>query len=119
MVAADLSASRADKVVAPLLDQGFDALALKVDVGVEKSVASAFSEVAERFEGADVLINNAAPTRLVAEDAPIVDIVPSTLDAIVQGILRGSFLCARQAIPLIRVRAEINCQCRIDPRACW
>ena len=104
VVVADLDGARADVRASSIAELGFESLAVQVDVGDEDSVAAAFDAVAQRFGAVDVLVNNAAPTSLVADDAPVAELSLDTWDAMIRGILRGSLLCAQHAIPMLRER---------------
>jgi len=79
-------------------------LALEVDIASDESVSAAFAAVEERFGGTDILVNNAAPSRIVAGDAPVVDIDLATWDAVQTVMVRGAMLCARHALPSMIAR---------------
>jgi NAD(P)-dependent dehydrogenase (short-subunit alcohol dehydrogenase family) len=104
VVVADIDGGRADTRAASIADAGGECMAVQVDIGDEASVDAAFDAIAERFGGVDVLVNNAAPTALVAHDAPLAEIDLDTWDAMLRGILRGTMLCSRRAIPMLSSR---------------
>ena len=104
VVVADLDGARAERVADAMANDGCTAFAIPVDVGDEESVAAAFAAITSRFGGLDVLVNNAAPTRLVASDAPLATVDLETWDAMLRGVLRGSLLCSQHAVPLMEER---------------
>jgi NAD(P)-dependent dehydrogenase (short-subunit alcohol dehydrogenase family) len=104
VIVADLDGPRAKREAQAILDCGLEAFAVQVDVAVEESVAAALDAGTTHFGALDVLVNNAAPTNLVAEDAPVAALDLATWDRMMRGILRGSLVCAQQAIPLLLSR---------------
>ncbi len=79
---------------------GEGALAVPADVSDEKQVKALFAAVADDFGGLDVLVNNAG----VGSWGPIDAVTPDEWDR-VQGInLRGAYLCARAAWPVLKGR---------------
>jgi NAD(P)-dependent dehydrogenase (short-subunit alcohol dehydrogenase family) len=71
-------------------------LDVEVDVADEDSVTSAFERIGAQTGRIDVLVNNAGLQRVGATAA----MASETWDLVVDTHLRGSFLCARAAIPL-------------------
>jgi NAD(P)-dependent dehydrogenase (short-subunit alcohol dehydrogenase family) len=71
-------------------------LDVEVDVADEESVSSAFARIGAQTGRIDVLVNNAGLQRVGATAA----MATETWDLVVDTHLRGSFLCARAAIPL-------------------
>lgn len=96
---ADIDAEQARAQAAALVSGGYEALAVEVDIASEESVGAAFAAVHEHFGGTDILVNNAAPSRVVAADAPVLDIDLATWDAVHTVLVRGALLCARHALP--------------------
>jgi NAD(P)-dependent dehydrogenase (short-subunit alcohol dehydrogenase family) len=99
VVVADIDAERAGEQAAALARDGLEALAVEVDIASDASVAAAFDAVREHFGGADILVNNAAPAKVIAADAPVLDIDLATWDAVQAVMIRGAVLCARHALP--------------------
>ncbi|ADP80834.1 SDR family NAD(P)-dependent oxidoreductase [Pseudofrankia inefficax] len=101
---ADLDVDRAREHAGRLAAAGFDSLAVRVDVASEESVGQAVDQVVDRFGGLDVLVNNAAPSRLIATDAQVLDVPLATWDALQDVIVRGALLCARRCLPHLVAR---------------
>lgn len=99
VVVADVDAERAADHAATMTNRGLDAMAVELDVATEISVDSAFSEAEHRYGGIDVLVNNAAPSRLIAQDSAARDLDLDIWDAIFDVIVRGALLCIRRALP--------------------
>jgi NAD(P)-dependent dehydrogenase (short-subunit alcohol dehydrogenase family) len=101
VVVADLDGRRAADQAGALARSGLESLAVEVDVASDASVAAAFAASTERFGGVDVLVNNAAPTKLVAKDAPVLDVDLATWDGVQDVVVRGALVCCRHALPLL------------------
>lgn len=104
VVVADIDAERAGSHAAALVSGGGSALAVEVDIASDESVAAAFETVKEHFGGTDILVNNAAPSRIIAADAPVLDLDLATWDAVQAVMVRGALLCARHALPQMIAR---------------
>lgn len=104
VVVADIDAERAGEHAAALVSSGLEALAVEVDIASDESVSAAFDTVKEHFGGVDILVNNAAPSRVIAADAPVLDIDLATWDAVQTVMVRGALLCARHALPQMIAR---------------
>jgi NAD(P)-dependent dehydrogenase (short-subunit alcohol dehydrogenase family) len=101
VVVADLDGGRAADHADALARGGLESLAVEVDVASDVSVAAAFAAITAHFGGVDILVNNAAPMRLVARDAPILEVDLATWDAVQNVVVRGALLCCRHALPLL------------------
>jgi 3-oxoacyl-[acyl-carrier protein] reductase len=82
-------------------DIGAAALAVTVDVADEASVLSMVDEVARACGGIDVLVNNAAVFSTLAMRS-FEEIGVPEWDLVMAVNVRGPFLCARAAAPLMR-----------------
>jgi NAD(P)-dependent dehydrogenase (short-subunit alcohol dehydrogenase family) len=91
---------RADEVVSRIQAEGGRAVAIGADITDAGEVARMMDEVAE-FAGErrlDVLFNNAG----IFPRAPVEQISVEEWDRVMAVNLRGSFLCVREALPLLR-----------------
>ena len=75
------------------------ALTVTTDVAVAESVAALFDSVANDFGRLDVLFNNAG---MGAPPVPFEDLTLAQWQAVVDVNLTGSFLCAQEAIRLMK-----------------
>ena len=71
------------------------------DVAQEEAVAALFLQIAQRFGGVDVLVNNAGITGPVAR-AEALDL--AEWDATMASNVRGTILCIKYAVPQMRQR---------------
>ena len=71
---ADVDAQRAADHAASIVTAGFEEVPVEMDVSSEESVDSALGAPADHFGGVDILVNNAAPSRLIAQDSTVRDI---------------------------------------------
>ena len=94
-----VSGRSADSLAAAAGAMGAHAIA--ADVALEASVAELFSEIERRFGGLDILVNNAGITGPVsrAEDLDL-----AQWDDTMGSNVRGTILCIKYAVPLMRRR---------------
>ncbi|MBV1704624.1 MAG: SDR family oxidoreductase, partial [Hyphomicrobiales bacterium] len=83
---------------------GGKALPLEVDVRDEASVGAAIEATVSRFGGLDILVNNASAINL----SPTTAIDMKRFDLMHQVNARGSFLCAKLAIPHLAKSANAH-----------
>lgn len=88
------SDAEADEVAAAVHAAGAEAVVIRADVGDESAVTAMFDDIAARCGGVDVVVNNAAVTR----DGLVMMMRAEAWDEVVRVDLRGTFLCARQAL---------------------
>ena len=98
VVVADIDRLRATDHAAAISATGRDAIGVEMDVASEESVAAAFSVAVERFGGVDVLVNNAAPSRLTAHDRAALEVDLEIWDALFDVIVKGALICSRHAL---------------------
>ena len=105
VVIAELDAAAGERVAAECAAAGADALAVPTDVADDGSVERMAARAAERFGGADVLVNNAAifATVAIARDR-LETLGTDEWDRVMAVNLRGPFLCARAFVPQMRAR---------------
>jgi NAD(P)-dependent dehydrogenase (short-subunit alcohol dehydrogenase family) len=77
-------------------------LAVKCDVSNGREVAAAFAEVKNRCGGVDVLVNNAG----IQHYGTVVDTPEDEWDRVMGINLKGAYLCAQQAIPMMQARGR-------------
>ena len=78
--------------------RGVEALTLRADVSSEPEVIQMIGVCRERFGRLDILVNNAA----VNSDHPVEEMKVDEWDRVMAVNLRGTFLCSKHAIPLMR-----------------
>jgi 3-oxoacyl-[acyl-carrier protein] reductase len=92
-------------VVQKIVQAGGNGIAIQADVSKTEEVRLLFKEVAERFEGLDLLINNAGATHI--RPMPIADATDETYDETFAVNTKGAFLCLREAAKRIRSGGRI------------
>jgi len=97
--------AEANDVVQKIVQAGGKAIAIQADVSKTEDVGLLFKEVAERFEGLDMLINNAGATHI--RPMPIADATDETYDWTFAVNTKGTFLCLREAAKLMRSGGRI------------
>jgi NAD(P)-dependent dehydrogenase (short-subunit alcohol dehydrogenase family) len=73
-----------------------------VDVRDENSVEKAVAEAVSRFGGIDIVVNNAGILRA----APVVDIEPADLEAMLRVNLFGALYVMQEAVPRMRAQGD-------------
>jgi len=97
VVVSDIDLARAQVQAEAIRSDGGQAIALHTDVADEKSVRTAFAEAVAQWGAVDILVNNAGFTR----DMRIQKMSVDDWDAVVDVILKGAFLCTREATALM------------------
>ena len=95
----------ANDVVEKIVQAGGKGIAIQADVSKTEDVRLLFKEVAERFEGLDMLINNAGATHI--RPMPIVDATDEIYDWTFAVNTKGTFLCLREAAKCMRSGGRI------------
>ena len=95
----------ANDVVEKIVQAGGQSIAIQADVSKTEDVRLLFKEVAERFEGLDMLINNAGATHI--RPMPIADATDEIYDWTFAVNTKGTFLCLREAAKLMRSGGRI------------
>ena len=83
-----------DAAAAEMQQAGATAVGIASHAGKPESIDALFAEVAERFGGVDVLVNNAATN---PHFGPVMTSTPSQWDKMFEVNVRGYFLCAQAA----------------------
>jgi 3-oxoacyl-[acyl-carrier protein] reductase len=109
---ADIDEARMQKTLGELGEIGADAQAVRTDVGDEDSVRALMAQVADRFGGIDVLVNDAAIVPHFAWGnnprwPKVQDMDLSFFWDTVLGVaLKGTFLASKHAVPYLEKAAE-------------
>ncbi|CAB3735639.1 SDR family NAD(P)-dependent oxidoreductase [Paraburkholderia rhynchosiae] len=98
VVIADLNLEAAEITAQAIAAQCGSAIAVHADVSDEASVTQLFERISTRFNGVDILVNNAADR----SKAEFFDMSVAQWDRMQNVTLRGSFLCSREAIRRMR-----------------
>lgn len=88
----------AEKVVAEVQALGREAFAVQADVSNAQSVKAMFDQIRQRWNQLNILVNNAGICRWAGFEAMTEQEWDETLDT----NLKGQFLCAREALPLMK-----------------
>lgn len=96
VVVGDVLAEDAERTVAEITDEGGSAVFVAADVSQAEAASRLVTETVERFGGLDVLVNNAG---IGGSREPVHELAPDDFDRVIAVNLRGTFLCAKYAIP--------------------
>jgi len=103
VVVADLDGGGGDELVRVLSKEGYDALALRVDVAEPADTEQMAQATIDRFGRIDGLINNAALfQRPAMSRVPFERIPVEEWDRLMAVNLRGIFLCCRAVVPAMK-----------------
>jgi 3-oxoacyl-[acyl-carrier protein] reductase len=95
------SADEAGAVAEALRAGGTEVELVPADVADADQVAAMFARLRARWDGVDIVVNNAA----ITHDGIVMLMAPAAWDEVVAVNLRGAFLCARAALrPMIKRR---------------
>ena len=97
-----LAARSADKIEALAEELGKRAIAVPTDVGNPEQVAALFKQVKQKYDGLDLLFNNAG----VGYHGPFADSPRKEWRAQIDANLYGVLYCTQEAIPLLRGRPD-------------
>ena len=89
------SRQEAEQVKGEIAAMGRESMVCIADITDEAAVARMFEEIAARFGGVDILVNNAADRH----QAPFAEMTTAQWRGNVSIILDGAFFCSRAAIP--------------------
>jgi NAD(P)-dependent dehydrogenase (short-subunit alcohol dehydrogenase family) len=101
VVLAGRTAASLEETAGLVADGGTRTLVVPTDVADPDAVAALFRATATRFGRLDVLFNNAG---VFAPAVPLEDVTYQDWRAVVDANLTGSFLCAQQAIRLMKAQ---------------
>ena len=98
VVVADRRVAAAEKVAVSLLEHGWPATAVAVDVSKTEQVKAMIDTTLAAFGRLDVIVNNAG----YGTFGTVVDIGEQEWDDLMATNVRGVFLCCKYAIPVMR-----------------
>ncbi len=98
VAAADIRLDQAERVTRRLAENGVEVMALRLDVGDEEEAGTVVRRVRDRFGRLDVLVNNAGTDKTVS----IEELSFADWDRVLRTNLRGPFVLAKHAFPLMR-----------------
>lgn len=99
VVVNDINGDKAEKVAQCICQSGGSAVPVIADVSSGVAVNDMFTLVRERFKRLDVLVNNAYAE---FNDVELADVEESDWDRTIAVCLKGPFLCAKQAVRIMR-----------------
>ena len=102
VLAADVRLDAAEAQAKALRDEGYEAVAFRLDLGEPTSIRDMVEAAADVFGRLDILDNNAAATNLAQRDGGAETMDPDLWDETMQVNLRGPMLAAQAAIPHMR-----------------
>jgi 3-oxoacyl-[acyl-carrier protein] reductase len=97
--------AEANDVVEKIVQAGGKGIAIQADVSKTEDVRPLFKKVLERFEGLDMLINNAGAMPI--RPLPIADATDESYDWTFAVNTKGTFLCLREAAKSMRSGGRI------------
>jgi NAD(P)-dependent dehydrogenase (short-subunit alcohol dehydrogenase family) len=107
VVVADINLEAAEAQAAKIRAAGFEARALRVDLGEPESIRALIADTVTACGGLDVLHNNAAATQLSStRDTDVEHMDTEVWDALMRINLRGTMLAIQSAIPEMRKRGR-------------
>lgn len=100
VVVGDIDVVKVEAVVKEISTLGTEALAVRVDVSDEGSVANLKEQILHRFGRVDILVNNAG----IFPVSPAVKMSEEEWDRVIDTNLGGNFLCSRAVVPHMRAQ---------------
>jgi 3-oxoacyl-[acyl-carrier protein] reductase len=94
---ADLNVDMAETTAKEIQSLGVTCIPIKLDVSHHDSVAAAFETCTKELGSIDILVNNAGITK----DAVLMRMKEEDWDAVININLKGSFLCAKEAVKIM------------------
>src|SRR5690606_26304355 len=103
VVVADMDLAGAESVVQVIVEQGGEAMALRLDLGDINSINGFFAAVVARFGTVDILHNNAAITNMeqMVGDMAIEHMDPDVWDRAFHINTRGTMLMIKTVLPIM------------------
>jgi NAD(P)-dependent dehydrogenase (short-subunit alcohol dehydrogenase family) len=98
MVVADIQFDLAEQVVKEIQSQGFEAIALPLDITQDQQAEAVVQKVIDQCGKIDILINNAGTDVTL----PIEELTVADWDRVISVNLRGPFLLSKLVLPLMK-----------------
>lgn len=98
VIGVDLNRSKVERVSAELQGFGVETIPVCCDVSDEEAVFDIVADTLRRFDRLDVVVNNAAMDHTLSVD----DMTVAQWDKVIAVNLRGPFLFAKAAMPIMR-----------------
>jgi NAD(P)-dependent dehydrogenase (short-subunit alcohol dehydrogenase family) len=98
----DFDVHRATAVAAGIPPASVKAMALGADVTKDEQVAAAVAEIVKRLGTIDILVNAAGVQ--IYPPKNIVDLDPGEWDLVVDICLKGTYICARHVVPVLKAK---------------
>lgn len=99
----DIDEAGAKRTAAEIVENGGKAIGLRCDVGSEEEVEAAVSAALERFDGIDILVNNAA-RHLLTYNRPVTELPRDMWLEMLEVNVLGVIACARACRQSMRER---------------
>jgi len=94
----DINLADAERVAAAIQRMGRKAVAIKVDVSLEKEVKAMVARTIEALGTVDILVNNAG----VCHQGSVAEMSEEIWDKVLDVNLKGTFLCSREVMPVLK-----------------
>jgi NAD(P)-dependent dehydrogenase (short-subunit alcohol dehydrogenase family) len=94
----DLDLGSVEKVKESMDPSGEKAMAVQVDITLEKEVERALSKTVEKFGRIDLLVNNAG----ISRHKPIEEMTVEIFESVMRVNVTGTFICCRAVAPVMK-----------------
>ncbi|MCA9094515.1 MAG: glucose 1-dehydrogenase [Planctomycetaceae bacterium] len=101
------SEGEARETLASVEAEGVKGLLIQCNIGEDAAVRKMMEKIEKELGGLDVLVNNAAMTHFISHPN-LEEMTEEKWDQILQVNLKGTFFCARAAVPLLKKRPGGN-----------
>jgi NAD(P)-dependent dehydrogenase (short-subunit alcohol dehydrogenase family) len=97
-IVADLRLASAESVASTIREQGFEAIALSLDVTDDQQIETAIQKILAQYGHLDVLINNAG----IDVTLPIEELTIADFDRVLRVNLRAPFVLSKLVLPIMK-----------------
>ena len=98
LVLNDLDPQALEEVAVAFTEEGFEVMTVAGDVSSSRDVSRLFERAVGRYEGIQILVNNAG----VLRPTPTIDIEEKEWDLVLNVNLKGTYLCSRAVLKSMR-----------------